>query len=202
MPLIGLLMLLAGVLTADAVNVTAFVYNTFDLIGSDGYLPIGSYVQIVGTTTPGAPVNNIGSNGCSDCRYLPAGDVLVYDFYIDEEGWWNTFSVGFNSDDVDYLYIRFYDYQNGIPIGDEIAWGMSALVDVTGFDPFFPFIDVDFAPDTDLIVGQTNCFAIIPEPGSGSLLLAALGVGAAVFGATRRPRRPDKGLLSEADGER
>jgi hypothetical protein len=183
---------LATVNLVYGVTVTLEAYVTYSLNNSNGVaLADGSIVYIIGssnTINDGFPA--WGTNG--NLGYFTQGDdIFIGTVFVDSALGAGTFYAGpfyFDSDIVKYLYIRVFD-TNTTPDG-WINWNVSDLQDATGFNPNFPFLAVDFAPDASIATTNYSYFVVIPEPGTGQLVLflAAL-VGGLKLGMRRGSHR-------------
>ena len=88
-----------------------------------------------------------------------------------------TFYAGpfyFDSDLVNYLYIRIFD-TNGIPLG-YVNWTVSDVYAGTNYDPVAPVVYIDFNPDHDLSTTNYDYFYVVPEPGTAQLLMLTAGL--------------------------
>lgn len=184
-----------GAMTAHAAIINATVFVTmpnYDLRLSDGVtaLPAGSTAYVVASTnSQGPPRAGWPTNGqCVDTRSFPPGDDVVYSFQIENDAYYNDFSFGltFDSNVTTYLYLIFFDTTMNPVIGSNIAWGVSGVSNImSSVDSFGNEVVVDFLPSSNLYTRYTNCFYVIPEPGSGGLLVMGLGL---IWGVLRAGR--------------
>lgn len=181
--------------SADIISLIAYISSS--LYEDDGVTPLadGTWVYIYGS------VDNIVDpmKWYGDC-YLPGsatGDDFLLGFaiigqppYVDSGN--NVVPGTFLSDQVitwddeevlvNYLYIRFFDA--AFPVG-EVKWGESPAFEPVWAGPFV--VEVDFIGG--YLANQTNCFVIIPEPGTLNLIVLCAGLFAGVGAVSGRRRR-------------
>jgi hypothetical protein len=168
------------VLTVRGTTISLHAYTGWN--GGDDYtlngpggtpLVDGSYVMIVGSSDSNrSPLATFGGTNLISDAVQDETDTIVGTFQLDagNQGWFDVGGFTYDTNDVSYLYIYFFD-STGWPVEGMHAWGYSPVIDATGWDPFTYSIDVDFTPGGDLSVTATNNFVQIPEPGTGGLLV-------------------------------
>ena len=166
------------------VTVTLEAYVSYGITSSNGSdLADGSVIYVMGSQDAindgmmqwqGAegPTGYVGHSTLGDDIYI--GMVRV----DSAMGVGGTFYAGpfyFDSDLVNYLYIRIFD-TNGIPLG-YVNWTVSDVYAGTNYDPVTPVVYVDFNPtDSHLSTTNYNYFYIVPEPGTAQLLMLTAGL--------------------------
>lgn len=169
-----------SVAPAQGALINLQAYIVYALLNSDGSAPLadGSIVQIIGSSDAVAdPMELYGGAVIAE----PTGDdLLIATITIQSAslGSNGTFFVGdyyYNSDEVNYMYLRFYDSPG--PLIGEIAWGQSPITNA-GHDQF-GVIEMNFIGG--YMTDTTDDFVVIPEPGTLNLLL----VWATMVGAMR-----------------
>jgi hypothetical protein len=113
-------------------------------------------------------------------------DVFIGQVTIDSSVGAGTFysaDFSFDSDQVTYLYLRVFDSFG--PLTGSIDYGFSGLI---GYTSFFGVAEVDFG--SGIATTNNATFYIVPEPGSGSLLLVFMSL---LFGV-RYSMRSRKGV--------
>ena len=168
--------------TSDAYSVGMTLYTGHDLQGADGNsLPVGSTIIVVGSGDD--VIDDMLTYGTEpDSPYIAAtttgDDIILAHFTIDSNGgpggpggFAKIFDNVFDSDVVNYVYIRFFDYQGLWVEGSNIVWGLSYMSNVTDHTLYDPWVTVDIAAYNDLQVDKTNDFVVIPEPSTFRFLL-------------------------------
>ena len=183
-----LLLLIGRLFAANLVNLQCWV--TYALMNSNGASPLadGSIVLIIGSSNDTVdPMNTYGGTSYI-ARSTTGDDQIIGEVTVDssELGSNGTFYSGdfyFDPDEVKYLYLRFWDSSG--PLTGMLNWGESAITSAQNYA--FGVLWLDFSPDADHIWATTNYdnFVIIPEPGSGGLVLLALGLLAGMVSASR-----------------
>lgn len=171
--LVLLVLLLMAAPVAQGAIITLSAITTASMLGPDGNpLQDGSVVMIWGSYDSLIdPMVSWGTNYIAE--YGTGDDVFIGYARVDfGDGTIDTGGYTFNSDDVNYLYLRFFDTTN-IPVQGYVAWGTSHVWGYTS-SPIFD-VRVDFAPDP-IQVNHTNNFVIIPEPGTLNYFLMFLGL--------------------------
>ncbi len=179
----GACLVLTGMLAAYAVNmVTLYAYVTYSIYDSlNNPLSNGSYVYIIGSgdnvvdpmPTWGAPATNYIAEGTT------GDDVFLGSVTIGTgTGSNGTFfvSIEYDSDLINYVYLRFFDYQGPGNVTGMVYWGNSSNFYVG--DPEFGVKIQDFndgAPNS-LVASNYNNFVVIPEPGTANLIVLVAGM--------------------------
>lgn len=163
---------------ASGAIITLTAFTSYQLLGPNSTpLPAGSYVAIIGSETDSIdPMFEFGGGYWSDS--VTGDDVWVGLTRVLGDGTIDAGGFTFDSDAVNFVYLRFFDWSETWPVTGMVAWGTSVTFDVS--DPPFQYITVDFAPDYDIYVNHTNMFVVIPEPCTAGYLLAFLGSWAGV----------------------
>ncbi|NCC50933.1 MAG: hypothetical protein EOM20_06915 [Spartobacteria bacterium] len=184
---------LTASIVAYGTTVRLYATVTYSLLNhlSNAPLADGSVVYIMGSSNAIAdPPLEFG--GGLIAMSTTGDDTFIGSVRIGEgvtsNGTFFTSNFEFDSDQVKYVYLRFFEYTNGVMIeGTGIWWNTSPTFSATNFNPWVPVVAVDF-------VGQyaatnRNDFVIIPEPGVGALMLLCGGFfGAACLGRTKKSR--------------
>ncbi|MDD2236555.1 MAG: hypothetical protein PHG65_05050 [Kiritimatiellae bacterium] len=166
--------------------VTMYLYTQYNseldydkVIGGDGDpLSDGSYVMVLGNNTGVRDplVTFGGTNLMSEVE----NDILLGTFTMNtwgtDGGWIDAGPFFFDSADVKYVYLYFFD-THSFPVEGVTPWGYSAVLSVTNYDVDMKYIEVDVSGGSDIYMHATNNFVVIPEPGTGSLLIFFLGMG-------------------------
>lgn len=92
--------------------------------------------------------------------------------------------ISFNTDDIGFIYIRFFDTTDYPVQGEDIDWGYS---DATAYNLQFNTAIWDGGPDLETT--ETDNFYVIPEPRTLSLLLLMLPLAAGMRVGMARARR-------------
>ena len=167
------------------VTVTLEAYVSFSMTSSNGAdLADGSVVYIMGSQDAvndgmqewvnwGSPTGIIANSTLGD-------DVYIGQVRVDQSAFLvgGTFYAGpffFNSDIVNYLYIRIFD-TNGVPQG-YVNWTVSDVYSGTDYDPVAPVVYIDFDPTgSHLSTTNYSYFYVVPEPGTAQLLMLTAGL--------------------------
>lgn len=167
------------------VTVTLEAYVSYGITSSNGSdLADGSVIYVMGSldavndgmqewVNAGSPTGFIANSTLGDDIYI--GQIRVDGSALDLGG---TFYAGpffFNSDMVNYLYIRIFD-TNGVPQG-YCNWAVSDVFAGTNYDPIAPVVYIDFNPtDSHLSTTNYDYFYVVPEPGTAQLLMLTVGL--------------------------
>ncbi len=160
------LTLLAGACAADPVTLTG--WSGYQLYTDDygATLTDGSWVVLIGSADDTADDMTADSGGLLDPFSTSGDDVVlgtVNTLTLDGlyGGVFETEEISYEADDINYLYVRFFDSQAGW--GEEmgeVSWGISTAIEAPNTSPSIP---------TDLLsrnetTSQTATFAAVPEP--------------------------------------
>lgn len=176
--------------SAALINLQAWV--TYALLNADGTTPLadGSVVQIIGSFDNVAdPLQFSGSNLTSG---VTGDDVLIASITIQSSilGSNGTFYTGdyyYESDDIQNMYIRFYDTTG--PLTGLLSWGQSPVTNALHHE--FGGIFIDFVGN--YAATNQNNFVVIPEPGTLNFILMWAGMLAAMRASMKRDQRKAKG---------
>ncbi len=172
--------------SAAIVNLSAYVYIA--LLDQGGTTPLadGSLVQIIGSLDGTIdPMETYGSNVTGN---VTGDDVILTTITINSadlgsNGTFYVSNVYYDSDDINYMYIRFYDSPG--PLTGMIYWGESPITNVE-FDAFGSIL-------VDFIGGYSTTnhdnFVAIPEPNTLNFIIMWAGMIAAVRSTRRREAR-------------
>lgn len=191
------LLVAGGVKDSQALLVDLDAYVQFSIVGPDGVtpLPADSVVYIVGSGDALNDGMQVAPPGGTNyiAQSVQGDDVILGTVRLDSLGQFLT-TVQYDSDNVQYVYIRFFDSTND-PVQGYVYWGTSAVyhLGVT-----LGVSTVVFDPTTNLVASNRNNFIIIPEPSSAGLYLLAAGM----FMALRKTMRQKIGARDEGEGSR
>lgn len=177
--------------SAPAALINLQAYVMYALMNSDGTMPLadGSIVQIIGSYDDIAnPMEHFGGGIIAE----PRGDdtliatITIQSSILASNGTFYTGDFYFESDEVRYMYIRFFD-TTGALAGD-IAWGESPVLNAEHdqFGGIFMDFVGGYSADTH------DNFVVIPEPGTLNLLLVWVSMVAAMRNHLRRERDKKK----------
>lgn len=160
---------------AHAATITLVAWVTYSLYGNDGQpLADNSVVYLIGSKDAvNDGMQTAGSNYIPDS--VQGDDVFIGTVLIGYNTTSNgTFLTGdftFDSDQVDYIYIRFFDTTVMPPVGTQY-WGVSGMTnaDSHAFEVLWLDLVGGFRATNEAV------FVVIPEPGSGHLLLLLAGL--------------------------
>lgn len=181
--------LTASSASAAIINLSAYV--TIALLNEDGSAPLadGSIVQVIGSYD--SIIDPMGSSGGGYLGTTTGDDLIIATITIDSSqlGSNGTFYVGnlyYESDDVNYMYLRFFDSTG--PLTGLISWGESPVTNVE-YDAFGSIV-VEFSGGYGTT--NTDTFTIIPEPNTLSLVMVWSGMLAALKSTMRRREQEKK----------
>gem|GEM_PF-1193282 len=161
--------------SAQAAIVNLQAYVLLEIYQSDGTTPLpdGSIVQIIGSfdNVMDAP-EELGGGLTGDTT---GDDVILSVITINSAdlGIPGTFFSGntfFESDDIKYMYIRFYD-TTSYPLSGTVDWGQSSTI-TNAEHVAFNVLEMDFVGG--FTANETDTFVVIPEPATTHLVLTAL----------------------------
>ena len=193
---------LVGMIGVQAALVDLDAYVTYSIYGPDGTTPLanGSIVYIIGSLNSVVDppqsygvTNYIASSVTGDDVIL--GIVRIGD-NVSSNGTFFT-TVQYDSDAIDYVYIRFFDSTNNPPAG-MVYWGTSSNYFIG--PPTLGVSTVDFNPNTanPLIASNYNNFVIVPEPSSANLIVLVAGMAWAMRSSMKR--RVKQGGVGVSEG--
>lgn len=181
--LIGVAVVRAAIVDLDALVEYAILGN------SNIPLADGSWVYIVGSS------NNVidpmevygGTNFIADAT--TGDDVILGAVQINLDNYSNgTFftTVQYDSDQVKYVYIRFFDFTNQ-PITGMVYWGTSTIFQL---GVTLGVSTVAFDQGGQLNATNYNNFVVIPEPNTANLIMLVAGMIWAMRATMRRQGEP------------
>lgn len=179
---LGAWLCMASAAQGAIINLQAYVL--YSLYQADGLTPLpdGSLVQIIGSLDNAIdPMGTYGTNvtGQTTGDDVILGSVQINSADLSIDGTFYSGDIYFLSEDIKYMYIRFYDTTNAL--AGLIYWGESDLFVATNHA--FNVLEMDFGGSYSTT--NQNNFVAIPEPGTLPLLLLALGA-LALFHLTGR----------------
>lgn len=198
---LAMMALLCGAAQGALINLQAYV--TYALLNNDGTMPLsdGSIVQIVGSSNNIAdPMPMIG--GSNVTGFVSGDDVILATITIQSGmlGSNGTFFAGdvyFQSDEIKYMYIRFYDSAG--PLTGLVYWGESPITNVQHDQ--FGVVEVDFVGN--YATTNLNNFVAIPEPGTLNFMLMWGSMVLAMRASMKRDRKKKqevpKGMIAPSD---
>ncbi len=186
-------LLLVGMLGVQAALVDLDALVTYSIYGSDGVTPLapGSLVYIIGSFDAivdpmaafGAPPTNLVAISTTGDDVL-LGSVRIGD-NVSSNGTFFT-TVKFESTQVKYVYIRYFEYTNAEYVTGMVYWGNSSNFFIGG--PTLGVSTVDFAADANvhLVASNLNNFGVIPEPSTANLVVLVAGMAWAMRVSMKR----------------
>jgi len=185
---------LGSMACAYALLVSLDVYVEFALLDENGNpLLDGMTVMVIGS---GDNVNDgmasIGTNLLANSTLND--DVILATITVssNESGFAGGFfaTVTYESDDVDYVYIRFFNAPPGSLTG-MIYWGTSSVFQL---GVTLGVSTVQFDQGTNLRTTNYNNFIIIPEPSTANLFIMVAGMMCAMRAHMRRKVKKSEGI--------
>lgn len=163
-----------AVVRAAIVDLDALVeYAILDNFGSP--LADGSWVYIIGSSN--AVIDPMftygGTNFIADST--TGDDVILGRVQINLDNYSNgTFftTVQYDSDQVKYVYIRFFDFTND-PVTGMVWWGTSTIFQL---GVTLGVSTVAFDNNGQLAATNYNNFVVIPEPNTANLIVLVAGM--------------------------
>lgn len=195
------ILLSASMAQAASVLLVAYIESPDYLAGPDGVTPLadGSIVYLIGRPTQGVsppPDGGMPPYGGSLIASGTTGDdVLLATIRIGEENLdpnTGRFEVTFEFpdthpyqvDNIGWAYIRFFDTDT-TPLGS-VYWGVSDVIQIQTLFQGLDVVQFGSGAATNL-----NTFAIIPEPGTGQMLLLFFAIAFGVHQNFKRKKKID-----------
>lgn len=196
--LVVILAVLTGsVVCAYALVVSLDVYVDFALLDeNDDPLADGMTVMVFGSKNPinDGPQTWGGTNVIANSTQ--GDDILLATLTIStvESGIPGGFfaTISYESDDVDFVYIRFFNAPPSALTG-MIYWGTSSVIQL---GVTLGVSTVNFTPETNLVTDNYNNFVIIPEPSTANLFVMVAGM---MWAMRSHMRRKDSGRATSGD---
>lgn len=188
-----LMMAVGGIFAASAALVDLDAMVTSAIYQNDGVTPLanGSIVYIYGSGNSTIdPMQSFGTNlvaGSATGDDVVLGMVRIGDNVTSNGTFFTT--IQYDSDQISYVYIRFFEWTNATPITGMVYWGQSS----NHFLPFPPTLgvnSVDFSTNL-LVASNYNNFIAIPEPSTANLIVLVTGMAWAMR-ASFKGRQPGK----------
>ncbi len=175
---------------ARAAIVDLDAYVEYAILGANGApLADGSWVYIIGSGDSYAnPMASIGTNYLAGT--VTGDDVILAVVQINLDAFSNgTFfaTVQYDSAVVSHAYIRFFDTTG--PLTGLLAWGTSPVYQL-GVTLGVSTLQFDYGGI--LQTTQTNNFVVIPEPGTGNLIVLVAGMIWAMRASMKKKRTPEE----------
>jgi len=184
---------------AYGTTVRLYATVTYSLLNhlSNAPLADGSVVYIMGSSNAiadppfvyGSQTSLVANSTTGDDTFI--GEVRIGDG-VTSNGTFFTSNFEFDSDQVKYVYLRFFETtSNGWVEGTGIWWNTSPTFEATNFNPWVPVMAVDFVGN--YAATNRNNFVIIPEPGVAGLVLLSGGLlFAAGMGRSKKNKNQNK----------
>ena len=182
---------LGAIVQAALVDLDAMVtYAIYDHLGNP--LADGSVVYIVGSGNnvmdPMAAIQPTGGTnlvaGSTTGDDVILGQITINSGMTGSNGTFFT-TIHYESTQVGYVYLRFFEFTNNVPVTGLVYWGTSVIHQLSP-TPTLGVNSVDFNPNGTLVATNLNNFVSVPEPGTANLLVLVAGIAWAMR-ATRRP---------------
>ena len=195
---------LAGLIGAHAALVTLYAYVSYSIYDNTGTTPLAnnSIVYVIGSSnavvdpmmTYGG-TNLLAESVTGDDVFL--GMVRIGD-NVSSNGTFFTV-IEFESDQVQYVYLRFMDYQGSEPVTGLVYWGNSSNFFVGS--PTLGVSVIDFNQDApnSLVSSNQNNFVSIPEPGTANLLVLVAGMAWAMRTSMKNRAGPKSRRMNAED---
>ena len=156
---------------------------TFALMDHLSNAPLvdGSVVYIMGSTDDvadppmqwGGTNSYIANSTTGDDAFI--GEVRIGDGGVSSNGTFFTLNYTFDTDEIQYLYLRFFEYtSNSLVQGSNIWWNTSPTTTYTNH-PWDPGVVLSEFAGNYAATNRSN-FVVIPEPGVGGLVLLCGGL--------------------------
>ncbi len=187
--MLALTLALTASASAALINLQAYVL--YALMNNDGAMPLadGSLVQIVGSYDAIAdPMSTLGTNitGQVTGDDLILATITIQSSILASNGTFYTGDYYFESDEVRYMYLRFYDTPG--PVTGQVYWGQSPVTNAEHNQ--FGGLFMDFVGG--YATTNSNNFLVIPEPGTLNLLLVWVGMVAGIRASMKREQQKMK----------
>lgn len=192
----GGLFCLGMVVQAALVDLDAMVtYSIYDHLGNP--LPDGAVVYIIGSgdgtmdpmSTYGSPTNLVAHSTTGDDVVL--GQITIDSSQTGSNGTFFT-TLQYESTQVGYVYIRFFEFTNSVPVTGLVYWGTSAIHQLSP-TPTLGVNSVDFNPNATLVASNLNNFVAVPEPSTANLLILVAGMAWAMRASMKGKARSQPG---------
>jgi len=183
-----LAILMGSAACAYALIVSLDVYVEFGILDENGDpLADGMTVMVVGS---GDNVND-GMQLWNVTNYIAdsvlGDDVILATITINsnESGVAGGFfaTITYESDDIDFVYIRFFNAPPGTGLVGMIYWGTSSVVQL---GVTLGVSTVNFNPGNNLQTTNYNNFVIIPEPSTANMFVMVAGMMLAMRSQMRK----------------
>lgn len=197
--LLALIAALTGVAVVRAAIVDLDALVEYSILNnSNTPLADGSWVFIVGSSNAIIdPMATFG--GTNYISYSATGDdVILGTVQINLDNYSNgTFftTVQYDSDQVKYVYIRFFDYTNSPHVTGGVYWGTSTIFQL---GVTLGVSTVAFDNGGQLQATNYNNFVVIPEPNTANLIMLVAGMIWAMRATMRRQGGSDEKGRGEA----
>ena len=182
---VALLVALLGVAVVRAAIVDLDAWVEYSIYQSDGTTPLadGSWVYVIGSYDSVVdPMFSYGTNLIAE--YTTGNDVILGAVQINLDSYSNgTFytTLQYDSDEVKYVYIRFFEFTNNLPVTGLVDWGASTAF-LLGVTLGVSYVDFGGGLQAD----HTDNFVVIPEPTTGNLIVLVAGMLWAMRSSMRR----------------
>lgn len=195
---VGGLLSLGMIAHAALIDLDAMVtYSIYDHLGNNP-LADGTVVYIIGSgDSTMNPMDSVGGSSNLVADSTTGDDVVLGQITIDSSltGSNGTFftTLQYESTQVGWVYLRFFEFTNGLPVTGLVYWGTSAIHQLSP-TPTIGVNSVDFNPNATLVASNLNNFVAVPEPSTANLLILVGGMAwamrATMKGKTRVRRGP------------
>lgn len=168
-----LLILLLGVgimsaVTTDAATINLHAWVLFSLYQPDGVSPLadGSVVQIIGSNDDVMDPIDDAHAASTTGDDIVLGTVRASSL-LGSAGTFFTANIYYETDEVNYMYIRFYNTTNE-PVLGPVTWGQSDSISNANHYAN-GVLEMDFGGG--FTANQTNNFIVIPEPNTLQMMM-------------------------------
>lgn len=184
-----------GTVPSHALIVDLDAYVDMSILGPDGVTPIadGSWVFIIGSGDAiQDPMASVGTNLIANS--VTGDDVILGAIQIPFNSIPGTgmffATVQYESDDINYTYIRFFDSTGQLT--GPLYWGTSTMFQL---GVTLGVSTVQYDQNTQLVATNLNNFIIIPEPSTANLFVVVAGM----LWAMRRHRAVSSVQVSDVE---